>query len=127
MCPVMVKAAVHPLFSSSHIAPRTITSTQHSSATMSTQRSRADIELIDGLPTRVLTDFRDYVSTASFWTPRGSVFPRCGYSSKRGTLAKDIDLTFSEKNILHSKRQRTISSRAAVAIAAPLAKKPRSG
>jgi hypothetical protein len=36
-----------PSFSSPHIAPRTITSTRHWSATMPTQRSRTDIELID--------------------------------------------------------------------------------
>ncbi|KAJ7855825.1 hypothetical protein B0H13DRAFT_2357669 [Mycena leptocephala] len=93
----------------SHIASRTITSTRHSSVTMPTQRSRADIEPIDGLPTCVLPDLRDYGRTASqaptiervadawtpgcspnptlqpilasFWTPRGSAFPRCRYSS----------------------------------------------
>ncbi|KAJ6614279.1 hypothetical protein B0H10DRAFT_2436035 [Mycena sp. CBHHK59/15] len=60
--------------SSSHIAPRTITSTQHSSATMSTLRSRADIELIDGLPTRVLTDFRDYMFTEPYIAANPRVF-----------------------------------------------------
>jgi hypothetical protein len=65
MWPVKVKAAAHPLFFFlPHRAPHNRLHPTFE-PTMSTQRSHADIELIDALPTRVLTDFRDYVSTAS--------------------------------------------------------------
>jgi hypothetical protein len=47
-----------------------------------------------------------------------------GSTASAAIATKDIDLEFSEKNIIHSKRQRTQSSRAAAAL--PASKKPRS-
>jgi hypothetical protein len=65
-------------------------------------------------------------SSPPFTEPADGPVDISAASTPPPVASKDIDLTFSKKNILHSKRQHTISSRAAVAIAAPLAKKPRS-
>ncbi|KAJ6619092.1 hypothetical protein B0H10DRAFT_2371246 [Mycena sp. CBHHK59/15] len=70
----MVREAVHFFLPPPSIAPAQRPHRHQRRATMSTHHSRADMELIDGLSTRVLTDFRDYMFTKPYITANSHVF-----------------------------------------------------
>ncbi|KAJ6582744.1 hypothetical protein B0H10DRAFT_2198444 [Mycena sp. CBHHK59/15] len=70
----MVREAVHFFLPPPSIAPAQRPHRHQRHATMSTHHSRADMELIDGLSTRVLTDFRDYMFTKPYITANSHVF-----------------------------------------------------